>query len=77
MSNDTLDVYVNERLVGTLIEHAGGCVFTYLPDVPADSFVSLLMPVRADAGLSGTRGKRAKEKNPYVNQDGPFNHKSR
>lgn len=49
MSSDAFDVYVDERLVGTLVEQAGGCVFTYLPDVPADCFVSLLMPVRAES----------------------------
>ncbi|WP_042303682.1 type II toxin-antitoxin system HipA family toxin [Paraburkholderia kururiensis] len=47
MSGATLDVYVNGRHVGTLTEEAGQYVFTYLPDVPPASLVSLLMPVRA------------------------------
>ncbi|WP_114814761.1 type II toxin-antitoxin system HipA family toxin [Paraburkholderia kururiensis] len=47
MSGATLDVYVNGRQVGTLAEEAGQYVFTYLPDVPPASLVSLLMPVRA------------------------------
>ncbi|WP_322048317.1 type II toxin-antitoxin system HipA family toxin [Paraburkholderia sp. J67] len=42
-----LDVYVDARLVGTLAEEAGRYEFTYLPDVPVDALVSLLMPVRA------------------------------
>lgn len=47
MSDATLDVYVNSRHVGTLTEEVGQYVFTYLPDVPPASLVSLLMPVRA------------------------------
>lgn len=42
----TLDIYCNSTLVGTLTEEAQRGVFSYLPDVPADDQVSLLMPVR-------------------------------
>lgn len=44
-----LDVYVQERLVGRLVEEGRKFVFTYLPDIPADQFVSLTMPVRAES----------------------------
>ncbi|KWR90587.1 type II toxin-antitoxin system HipA family toxin [Cupriavidus sp. IDO] len=49
MKSPILDVYVDAKLVGTLAEEAGGCVFTYPPDVPAERLVSLLMPVRAES----------------------------
>ena len=49
MSGPILDVYVDSKLVGTLTEEAGSGVFTYLPDVPAERLVSLLMPVRAES----------------------------
>ena len=49
MNGPVLDVYVDSKLVGTLTEEAGSGVFTYLPDVPAQSLVSLLMPVRAES----------------------------
>ncbi|MBN3761313.1 type II toxin-antitoxin system HipA family toxin [Burkholderia sp. Ac-20365] len=49
MSTRTLDVYVAGLMVGTLAEENNRCVFTYLPDVPEDRFVSLLMPVRAQS----------------------------
>jgi serine/threonine-protein kinase HipA len=46
----SLDVYVNDRPVGTLSPAGGGAfAFTYLPDVPAESFVSLTMPVRLES----------------------------
>jgi serine/threonine-protein kinase HipA len=46
----TLDVYVNERLVGTLSPAAGGAfVFSYLPDIPVDAFVSLTLPVQLES----------------------------
>jgi len=44
--SQALDVYVSAQHVGTLTEEAGQFVFAYLPDVAADSLVSLLMPVR-------------------------------
>jgi len=44
-----LDVYVNATPVGTLAEETRASVFTYLPDVPAHDFVSLLLPVRAES----------------------------
>jgi serine/threonine-protein kinase HipA len=47
MSVDTLDVYVNGEMVGTLTEEGGRYVFGYLPDVAPASLVSRLMPVRA------------------------------
>lgn len=47
MNERSLDVYVEGRLVGTLTEEVGSYAFTYLPDVPDDAPVSLLMPVRA------------------------------
>lgn len=47
MSRAGLDVYVSGERVGTLTEEASRYVFTYLPDVPSASLVSLLMPVRA------------------------------
>ncbi len=47
MSGASLDVYVSGQQVGTLTEEAGQYVFTYLPDVPPASLISLLMPVRA------------------------------
>lgn len=47
MSSAPLDVYVSGRLVGTLADEAGRYVFTYLPDVPPEHLVSLLMPVRS------------------------------
>jgi len=51
-----LDVYVNDRLVGTLGPTAGGAyTFTYLPDVPAASLVSLTMPVQLPS-YTWTRG---------------------
>jgi serine/threonine-protein kinase HipA len=46
-----LDVYVTERLVGRLATEGYKHVFTYLPDTPADYFVSLTMPVRAESYL--------------------------
>jgi len=49
MNGPVLDVYVDSKLVGTLTEEAGSGVFTYLPDVSAESLVSLLMPVRAES----------------------------
>lgn len=50
------DVYVKDRLVGTLGQAGGGAfVFTYLPDVPADCLVSLTMPVRLESYV-WTRG---------------------
>lgn len=51
-----LDVYVNDKHVGTLGPTAGGAyAFTYLPDVPAASFVSLTMPVQLPS-YTWTRG---------------------
>jgi serine/threonine-protein kinase HipA len=51
-----LDVYVNDRLVGTLGPTGGGAfAFTYLPNVPAASFVSLTMPVSLES-YSWSRG---------------------
>lgn len=47
MSRATLDVYVRAEQVGTLAEEAGRYVFSYLPGVPPENLVSLLMPVRA------------------------------
>ena len=47
MSRATLDVHVSGERVGTLTEEAARYVFGYLPDVPPNHFVSLLMPVRA------------------------------
>jgi serine/threonine-protein kinase HipA len=45
-----LDVYVNDRLVGTLGPADGGAyVFTYLSDVPSESFVSLTMRVQLES----------------------------
>ena len=41
-----LDVYVLGRRVGTVTREGAAHVFTYLPDVPPDCFVSLTMPVR-------------------------------
>jgi serine/threonine-protein kinase HipA len=45
----SFDVYVNERHAGVLSEAGKATVFTYLPDVPSDCLVSLLMPVRAES----------------------------
>ena len=47
MSRASLDVYVIGERVGTLTEEAAQYVFSYLPDVPSENLVSLLMPVRA------------------------------
>lgn len=45
-----MDVYVKDRLVGTLGDATGGAyVFSYLPGVPNDHFVSLTMPVRLES----------------------------
>lgn len=53
---DLLDVYVNDRRVGTLGPIGGGAyAFTYLPDVPAGDFVSLTMPVQLES-YRWTRG---------------------
>ena len=53
---ERLDVYVNDRHVGTLGPVAGGAyVFAYLPDVAPDDFVSLTMPVRLSS-YEWTRG---------------------
>lgn len=49
MSRAPLDVYVAGQMVGTLAEEAGQYVFTYLPAVPPENLVSLLMPVRAES----------------------------
>ena len=41
-----LDVYVNDRLVGTLGPTGGGAfAFTYLPGVPAAALGAVLPPV--------------------------------
>jgi serine/threonine-protein kinase HipA len=51
-----LDVYVNDQRVGTLGPTGGGAfAFTYLPDIPVASFVSLTMPVRLES-YSWSRG---------------------
>jgi serine/threonine-protein kinase HipA len=51
-----LDVYVNDRRVGSLGPIGGGAfAFTYLPEVPVASFVSLTMPVRPES-YSWSRG---------------------
>jgi serine/threonine-protein kinase HipA len=53
---ERLDVYVNDRHVGTLGPAAGGTyVFAYLPDTAPDDFVSLTMPVRLSS-YEWTRG---------------------
>lgn len=44
-----LDVYVLGRRIGTVTREGVSHVFTYLPDTPADHFVSLTMPVRAQS----------------------------
>lgn len=49
MTPSALDVHVNDRHVGTLVQEAGNLVFTYLPDTPPECLVSLLMPVRAQS----------------------------
>jgi serine/threonine-protein kinase HipA len=50
------DVYVKEQPAGILGAASGGAfVFTYLPDVPTDRFVSLTMPVRLESYV-WTRG---------------------
>lgn len=52
-----LDVYVGETCVGVLTSTpAGPYVFTYLPDVPPESLVSLTMPVRAKSYKWGSGG---------------------
>jgi serine/threonine-protein kinase HipA len=46
MNSSLLDVYVKDRLVGTLGPTGGGAyAFTYLPGVPPEALVSLTMPV--------------------------------
>jgi len=46
MDSPLLDVYVKDRVVGTLGPTGGGAyTFTYLPGVPSDAIVSLTMPV--------------------------------
>lgn len=54
MTRSSLDVYVSGERVGTLTEEAGRYVFSYLPDIPSASLVSLLMPVRAASYDWGT-----------------------
>jgi serine/threonine-protein kinase HipA len=50
MVSALLDVYVKDRLVGTLGPTAGGAyAFTYLPGIPAEALVSLTMPVRLES----------------------------
>jgi serine/threonine-protein kinase HipA len=45
-----LDVYVKDRLVGTLGPTAGGAyALTYLPGTPLEDLVSLTMPVRLES----------------------------
>jgi serine/threonine-protein kinase HipA len=46
MSAPLLDVWVYDRLVGTLGEESDAFVFSYREDVPEDHLVSLTMPVR-------------------------------
>ncbi len=55
MTSKSLDVYVNAVLVGKLVDEADGYVFTYLPGVPPELFVSLTMPVRP-ASYNWARG---------------------
>lgn len=56
MTQQTFDVYVNERRVGTLGPvDRGAYAFTYLSEVARDDFVSLTMPVRRES-YRWTRG---------------------
>ena len=46
MPSPVLDVYVGGAPAGALTQEGPGYVFAYLPDTPAERFVSLTMPVR-------------------------------
>jgi len=46
MPSPILDVYVGGALAGTLAQEGHNYVFSYLPNTPAERFVSLTMPVR-------------------------------